>query len=31
MDDDDNAILRLKNGDIGGLEIKVSRYQVKVN
>ena len=29
MDDDVDAIRRLKNGDIGGLETLVSRYQVK--
>jgi RNA polymerase sigma-70 factor, ECF subfamily len=29
MDDDRQAIHRLKNGDIGGLEILVNRYQVK--
>ncbi len=29
MDDDIQAIHRLKNGDIGGLESLVSRYQVK--
>jgi len=29
MDDDAQAILRLKNGDIGGLELLVTRYQVK--
>lgn len=29
MDDDLQAIRRLKNGDIGGLEVLVTRYQVK--
>jgi RNA polymerase sigma-70 factor (ECF subfamily) len=29
MDDDDQAIRRLKNGDISGLEVLVTRYQVK--
>jgi RNA polymerase sigma-70 factor (ECF subfamily) len=29
MDDDDQAIRRLKNDDIGGLEVLVTRYQVK--
>ncbi len=29
MDDDNQAIRRLKNGDIGGLETLVCRYQVK--
>jgi RNA polymerase sigma-70 factor (ECF subfamily) len=29
MDDDQQAIHRLKNGDIGGLEVLVTRYQIK--
>ena len=29
MDDDVQAIRRLKRGDIGGLEMLVTRYQVK--
>ncbi len=29
MDDDVDAIRRLKNGDIGGLDVLVTRYQVK--
>lgn len=29
MDDDVDAIRRLKNGDIGGLDMLVTRYQVK--
>jgi RNA polymerase sigma-70 factor (ECF subfamily) len=29
MDDDLNAIRRLKNGDIGGLDVLTTRYQVK--